>query len=409
MSLAHVLVDLAYGDSGKGSMTDYLVRKNEADLVVRYNGGPQASHHVVLPDGRWHGFSQFGAGTFAGAKTYLSEYMLFEPYAFVNEASDLVAKGIDRPFSMVTINERAIVITPWHWMMNQLRETARGAERHGSCGFGVGEARADELERSFIIRVNDMSDCLNRLKFIKEHKIAEAERLGYDASEMIAENPGKVQADYRFMRTVMNVVSEMPEVSGNVVFEGAQGVLLDERWGWAPYNTWTDTTTNNAMSLIRDANFESVEVTGIVPAVMTRHGRGPFVSEVADRKLVPFRHNRLNEWQGPVRVGRLDTVAIRYALRHCRVDNIALTMCDLGYLPLEIVNQYELDQHELGGALAYDIPDDLSASILLRCEPRLHVVDSWGEIARWLQTPIKYGSFGPTFEDKREAMAIRIC
>ncbi|HEX5243517.1 MAG TPA: adenylosuccinate synthetase, partial [Tepidisphaeraceae bacterium] len=131
---ALLVVDLGFGDSGKGTMVDYLVRRHEADLVVRFNGGPQAGHNVVLPDGRHHTFAQFGSGSFApGVRTLLSRFMLIEPYAMLNEASHLQSLGDSDILSRTLIDERCLVITPPQQIANRIRERARGKEAHGTC------------------------------------------------------------------------------------------------------------------------------------------------------------------------------------------------------------------------------------------------------------------------------------
>ncbi|MCK6548017.1 adenylosuccinate synthetase, partial [Myxococcota bacterium] len=142
---AHVVVDLGFGDAGKGLVVDHLVRRTGAPLVVRYNGGAQAGHNVVTPDGRHHTFAQLGAGTFAGAKTWLSRHVIVHPTALVAEARALEEKGVSGPLATVEVSDRARVVTPFHQALNRLRELARGDARHGSCGAGIGECVADAL------------------------------------------------------------------------------------------------------------------------------------------------------------------------------------------------------------------------------------------------------------------------
>src|SRR5258705_6304367 len=149
-----IVVGLGYGDEGKGTITDYLVRELGARTVVRWNGGPQAGHNVVTSDGRWHCFAQFGAGTFAGARTVLGPDMLVELEALAVEADALAGKGVADPLAQLTIDGDCTVITPMHKLLNQLRELA--APR-GSCGMGVGEA-VRWRERGIAIRVRDVAD-----------------------------------------------------------------------------------------------------------------------------------------------------------------------------------------------------------------------------------------------------------
>ncbi|MEI6292003.1 MAG: adenylosuccinate synthetase, partial [Chloroflexota bacterium] len=141
---AFIIVDLGFGDSGKGLLTDFLARQYQAGVVVRYNGGAQAGHNVVLPDGRHHTFSQFGSGSFIpGVRTYLSRRVVIHPGALLVEGTILQEKGLPDVFSRLRMSEEALIITPFHQAANRIKEIVRGADRHGSCGVGVGEAVED--------------------------------------------------------------------------------------------------------------------------------------------------------------------------------------------------------------------------------------------------------------------------
>src|SRR5687768_17809496 len=126
MRQAILLIDLAFGDCGKGAVVDFLTRRHHAHTVVRFNGGPQAGHNVVTPDGRHHTFAQFGSGTFApGVRTLLSRFMLIEPYAMLNEAKHLAAVGVGDAMARLIIDRRSPVVTPAQQAANRLRETDR--------------------------------------------------------------------------------------------------------------------------------------------------------------------------------------------------------------------------------------------------------------------------------------------
>jgi len=147
--MSHVIVvDLGYGDAGKGTVVDWLcsprgglARGGEAvRTVVRFNGGAQAGHNVVTADGRQHTFAQFGSGTFtSGVRTHLSRFMLVDPLALAAEAGHLAALGVPDALARLTVDRDALLTTPYHRAANQVRELARGLDRHGSCGMGIGE------------------------------------------------------------------------------------------------------------------------------------------------------------------------------------------------------------------------------------------------------------------------------
>src|SRR3954451_5371262 len=168
---ALVIVDLGFGDAGKGLLTDYLVRRTGARMVVRYNGGAQAGHNVVAPDGRHHSFAQFGAGTFHGVPTHLSRFMLVEPFALAAEAVHLAELGVRNPFALLSADSRALLTTPYHRAANRVREAARdrtpGATRHGSCGMGIGEPLSFSLTVS-PDKPPRVGDCRSRPTLIRK-------------------------------------------------------------------------------------------------------------------------------------------------------------------------------------------------------------------------------------------------
>src|SRR5437763_4996805 len=127
MRRALITVGLGFGDEGKGAAVDFLARRYEAGLVVRYCGGSQAGHNVELPDGRRHTFSQFGAGTLAPQRprTYLGPAAIIDPPAIVREARHLAELGVPDPLRLVTIHPRCLVTTPWLKLLNRLRELSR--------------------------------------------------------------------------------------------------------------------------------------------------------------------------------------------------------------------------------------------------------------------------------------------
>ncbi len=156
-------------------MTDTLARETQSGLVVRYNGGAQAGHHVVTPDGRQHTFSQFGAATFLpGVKTFLSSDVIIHPGALLQEGKALAAKGVPDCFDRLTVSDRSLVVTPFHQAANRIHELARGAERHGSCGVGIGETYEDHLEdktKSILSRdLGNKSSLIEKARRIREHK-----------------------------------------------------------------------------------------------------------------------------------------------------------------------------------------------------------------------------------------------
>lgn len=141
---AIIVVDLGFGDSGKGTIVDYLTRREHAHTVIRFNGGAQAVHNVVTPDGRDHAFAQFGSGMFvSNVHTHLSQFMMVNPIAMEREEEHLRQLGITDAFARTTIDGDALITTPFHKAVNRIKELVRGNTRHGSSGVGIGDTMSD--------------------------------------------------------------------------------------------------------------------------------------------------------------------------------------------------------------------------------------------------------------------------
>lgn len=436
MSHAVIVVGLGFGDEGKGTIVDAVCREIGATMVVRYNGGAQAAHRVELEDGRSHVFAQFGAGTFAGAATYLSRFMFVEPFALVHEADFLTAMGIHRPLGLIFLDGEAPIITPYHRALCRLREWARGEARHGSCGVGVGETASDiEKYPHCSLYAKDLSDpdvtrkvlgqiyerkrveALTLRPFLPDHMgihnemgLFETTATGFAHQERIARWIERYQ---RFADQV--TILEDPvdfRAHRNIVFEGAQGVLLDELYGFHPHTTWTNCTLDNALSLLCQSNWRgAVTKIGVTRTYATRHGHGPFPTE--DRRLTfaADPHNGDGPFQGPFRVGHLDTVLLRYAKAMCRheLDGLAVTHVDaLRTVPhVALATRY--------GAVQTHLPDVSSMAeaaaltdVLFAAKPHYraftgeHRVDKFlSALADEVKLPILIESVGPIAAAKR--------
>lgn len=158
MNHAILNVDGLFGDSGKGTTVDFLSREHNSTLTVRFNGGAQAAHNVVLPDGRHHTFAQFGAATFIpGVKTYLSQYVLVNPLAMAKEEEHLQTCNVNDAWKRMFIHKDALITTPYHRADNRIKELFRGSKMHGSCGMGISATVEDSLKRpDECLRIKDL-------------------------------------------------------------------------------------------------------------------------------------------------------------------------------------------------------------------------------------------------------------
>ena len=413
-----IVVDLGFGDAGKGTIVDFLARVAAASAdpvttVVRFNGGAQAGHNVVTPDGRAHTFRQFGAGTFAGAATHLSHFVLVEPLALAAEAEQLLALGVTAPFARLTIDRRALLTTPYHVAANRAREQARGASRHGSCGVGIGETVAYALiHPDDAPRVADTTDlvCLRH----KLLRLADTYRdtFGVLAVPSLASLLDVYAAFASTVRLVDETYLPRTLAQERVLFEAAQGVLLDEWWGFHPYTTWSTTTFANAETLLAEAGqAESATRIGVLRAYTTRHGAGPFPTEDADlTRQFPDRHNGDDPWQGAFRVGHLDLVLHRYALTVAGgVDYLALTHLDrAAVMPeLRVCDAYTVNGRQMAD-LSLGLWRDRSGqeertALLGVAQPYLRSfpVDLPAMVGLTLGAPVGIESWGPTAREKR--------
>jgi len=413
-----IVVDLGYGDAGKGSVVDWLCRPGGSRrTVVRFNGGAQAGHNVVTPEGRHHTFAQFGSGTFTpGVRTHLSRFMLVDPLALAAEAAHLAAAGVPDALARLTVDRDALLTTPYHRAANQAREQARGQHRHGSCGMGIGETARYALR--YPGDAPRAGDCAAPRTLTRKLALL-AERLTSELGPLGAPPLEDLAAAYRAFAAAVPLTGDgyLARLlrQGPVVFEGAQGVLLDEWRGFHPYTTWSTTTFANAQTLLAEAGQTAVRL-GVVRAYMTRHGPGPFVTEDPTLDL-PEPHNRRGRWQGTFRTGHFDAVAFGYAVEVTGgVDALAVTHVDTAaHQPLRLCRSYQVDGQRLD-RLPPGPERDLRhqerlTGMLLRARPEYEDPGGpwapWAPWAPWpdviagvLGAPVAVVSAGPAAADK---------
>jgi adenylosuccinate synthase len=430
-----IVVDLGYGDAGKGTTVDWLcargpegARGRPVQAVVRFNGGAQAAHHVLAPgggsSGEPHAFAQFGSGTFTpGTRTFLSRFMLADPLALVAEAEHLKHLGVPDPLGLVAVDRDALLTTPYHRAANRAREAARDGERHGSCGMGIGETASYALACPHDApRAADMTTprvLERKLALLRDRLTAELASLpGFRAVTGALPPAADVAAVYRAVAGRVTLAGDGYLATllkaGPVVFEGAQGVLLDEWRGFHPYTTWSTTTFENAETLLREAGQPGAATRlGVTRTYQTRHGPGPFPTE--DPTLaIPEAHNAEGRWQGPFRTGHLDAVALGYAVAVTGgVDAVALTHLDTAVrhaAELTLCRAYDLGGRtvtriEPGPRHDLAHQESLTAQ-LLKARPVYEragrkTADDWADaVAGIAGAPVVIRSHGPALTDK---------
>lgn len=323
MKNAYITIGSMFGDEGKGNVTDVLCAENPSTINVRFNGGAQASHTVVTPDGKRNAFRHFGSGTFTGASTYLSEDFIVNIYAFDEERRKLSDEFKIKPNTFV--NPKCMVTTLWDMYINQAIETLRGENRHGSCGMGINETVHRSKYEEYKITVMDLlsqEKLRKKLERIQNEYVPMRLKNKYHISvdelpekyKELLENKENINMTIfyaqEFLENVQIMGNSILKKFDNIVFEGAQGLMLDqgcERF-W-PNVTTSNTGIKNVMEILENLKYKgSLKIYYISRCYATRHGRGLFPTAV-DKK--PYKHivdltNVPNEFQESLRFGILD-------------------------------------------------------------------------------------------------------
>ena len=327
MTTAHAVIGAGYGDEGKGRTVDMLARRpGPRPIVVRSNGGAQAGHTVVAGDRR-HVFHHLGSGALAGASTHLSRFMVSNPLMLANELAAVRALGGE---TAVTADGRGFVTTPWDMMVNQALEAARGDGRHGSCGLGVGETVGRCGDTAYSLTVADLRrpDLRDRVAAIRDEWLPA--RL---AAQGVTASPFLAQADAVLDRFLADCVTftgltqaRDDETLGEdaIVFEAAQGLMLDQRHRDFPFVTRSNTGIANIAAIAREAGIAHIDAHYVTRCYLTRHGRGPMTDErdISAWFTVDDPTNRPNLWQETLRFGLLDLDVLAATVADDRADGI---------------------------------------------------------------------------------------
>ena len=325
------MIGSAFGDEGKGLVTDVLASGYVDDtVVVRFNGGAQAGHTVVTPEGQRHVFSHFGSGTFAGAATFLSRFFVVNPILYHREREQLERLGVS---AQVFVDGRSNVTTPFDMFINTALERQRGSDRHGSCGVGFGETVGRNQNAAFALTMADLArpDLEARLRSIRDRwflqrlgglglNMSDAERATLCSDALLA----RFRDDALAMLDTIRLGDESVLCgASHVVFEGAQGLLLDQEMGYFPYVTRSYTGLRNVAALVAGTGITSLDVHYVLRPYLTRHGAGPLPGELPNPPFpgVVDQTNIPNDWQGSLRFALLDLDVLRSSIerdtRHC--------------------------------------------------------------------------------------------
>jgi adenylosuccinate synthase len=325
MKDARVVIGANFGDEGKGLMTDYFAREGgRGTLVVRFNGGAQAGHTVVDDAGVRHVFSHFGAGTLAGAGTLLARHFIANPMVFARERGELARLGVH---PRTCIDPRALITTPYDMLINEMVETSRGAHRHGSVGIGINETVTRSGAADFHLSVGTARRHPRAARAMLQRILHEwvprrvatlgieaeyARRKAVVASGTLVENWLHLLDAFLRQVEVRDDVDVLREHE-HVVFEGAQGLALDQARGAFPHVTRSNTGVRNVVELLNELPAAELAVTYVTRAYLTRHGAGPLEGELPGTPFpgVYDRTNVPHDFQGRLRYALLDVDALQ--------------------------------------------------------------------------------------------------
>ena len=393
-----VVVGAQWGDEGKGKIVDWLSER--ADVIARFQGGHNAGHTLVI-DGKVYKLSLLPSGIVRGGKlSVIGNGVVVDPWHLVSEIDKLRGQGVDISPENLILAENASLILPIHGELDRGREAQTGVAKIGTTGRGIGPAYEDKVGRR-AIRVADIFDEATldtRIGRLLTHHNALRAGLGLEPVDPVAlkaqilEIAPKIKP---YAGPVWKVLTDARRAGKRILFEGAQGSLLDIDFGTYPYVTSSNVIAGQAATGVGLGPTAIDFVLGIVKAYTTRVGEGPFPAELfdADGERLGERGHEFGTVTGRKRrCGWFDAVLVRQTCATSGVSGIALTKLDVldGFKTLKICVGYELD----GKRMDY-LPT--AADQQARCTPIYEEMDGWSETTAgarsWADLPgaaIKY-------------------
>ncbi|PLX42320.1 MAG: adenylosuccinate synthase [Hyphomicrobiales bacterium] len=375
-----VVVGSQWGDEGKGKIVDWLSER--ADTVARFQGGHNAGHTLVI-DGVTYKLSALPSGVVRkGKMAVIGNGVVLDPWALVKEIASIRAQGVDVTKDNLRIAENTILILPLHSELDNIREVAAGKGKIGTTGRGIGPAYEDKVGRR-AIRAQDLRDLPSlgaKVERMLMHHNALRRGLGeaeLDAAAVTAEIAEIAPQITPYIDTVWKLLDEKRRAGKRILFEGAQGMLLDIDHGTYPFVTSSNTVASNAATGTGMGPSSIDYVLGITKAYTTRVGSGPFPTELEDevgQRLGERGHEFGTVTGRSRRCGWFDAVLVRQSIKVNGIDGIALTKIDVldGLDELKICVKYRLDGREI---------DYLPASEgeQARVEPIYETLEGWSE------------------------------
>jgi adenylosuccinate synthase len=378
------VIGLQWGDEAKGKIVDLLTLQH--DVVVRYQGGANAGHTVVVGDQKYK-LSLLPSGVLTpGVTCVIAGGVVFNPAKALEELEELRSRGVE-DYDNLKISDRTHVIFPWHFAEDRAMDRDTGdAEGIGTTQRGIGPCYRDKVGRSYAIRLGDLyrpgfADRVEHVVAVKNRAIAAmpggADFQPLDAREIVAQYRDFAQRLKPYVDDTTEYLLSAAEAGKRILFEGAQGALLDVDHGTYPFVTSSNSSgvgvSNGAGVPARYVN----RVIGVIKAYSTRVGGGPFPTE-QDNEIGQRIRDQGDEYgtvtRRPRRCGWLDAVAVRYTSRLSGVDSACVMLLDVlsGFDELQICTAYEID-----GRRTTTFPSHVED--LRRARPVYETVPGWKE------------------------------
>lgn len=374
-----VIVGTQWGDEGKGKITDFLSKK--ADIIARFAGGDNAGHTIKF-DGETYKLHLIPSGIFYKDKTsVMGNGLVINPKSLITELTGLQERGVDT--SNLRISNRAHVILPYHILQDKVEEEARGDNKIGTTCKGIGPCYQDKVAR-IGIRIADLLDKESFEQKLRENvalknklfeKFYEVEGIAFE--DIFEEYYAYGQQLVQYVTDTSKILNDVLDEGGRVLFEGAQGVMLDIDQGTYPFVTSSNPVAGGVAIGAGVGPSQVSYVVGVCKAYTSRVGDGPFPSELFDEVGQTIREvgREYGTTTGrPRRVGWFDAVVVRHSRRVSGITHLALNSIDVlsGLETVKICTAYNYN-----GEIITEYPANLH--IIEQCKPVYEELPGWSE------------------------------
>ena len=410
-----VVVGSQWGDEGKGKITDFL--SEESDLVIRYQGGSNAGHTVVEGEKQYI-FHLIPSGILhEGNQCYIGSGVVIDPASLLQEIEDLRIQGIEVEGKLF-IDSKTNIVFPYHKILDEKKEEKRGKNKIGTTKRGIGPTYIDKSARCGIRMVDLINKDILKEKLKANFQEKNENLIKLYNTEMAVQEESSIFKKYitygqqlkKYIRDVSLLVNQAIDKNEKILFEGAQGTLLDIDHGTYPYVTSSSTIAGGACTGIGVGPTKIDKVLGITKAYTTRVGEGPFPTEMLG-EMGEYIQKKGREYgattERPRRCGWFDAVVVKYAVRINGMESMVITKIDVlsGLKKLKICTGYQYQ-----GETIKEFPTDLE--VLKNCTPVYEELEGWtGEISQiteYKDLPLQLKTYVKRIEELTKAKAVII-